>query len=159
MRSVIFPVMCAGVAVLAACERGTPSSSTLSSASPSSPLVAFSKQPRANDEPVQRGSALYVQYCQACHAVGGVGAANWRKMDADNMYPPPPLDASGHAWHHSSRVLRQFILEGSQPGQGRMPAWRGKLSDGDVADLILWMQSLWPDEIYGAWQRMEQSSP
>lgn len=162
MRCVdILPVIFAGIAVLAACERGTPEASFPSSASSptSSPVIALNKQPNANDASVQRGGALYVQHCQICHGTGGAGAPNWRKMDSDGMYPPPPLDGSGHAWHHSSLVLRQFILEGSPPGQGRMPAWRGRLSEDDISDLILWIQSLWPEEIYAAWQRMEQSAP
>lgn len=155
------PVIFAGIAVLAACERGTPEISSPSSAlaATSSPVTALSKQPQANDASVQRGAVLYVQHCQICHGTGGVGAPNWRKMDSDGMYPPPPLDGSGHAWHHSSLVLRQFILEGSTPGQGRMPAWRGLLSEVDIADLISWIQSLWPEEIYAAWLRMEQSAP
>lgn len=113
-------------------------------------------KPAAAEPRVMRGREVYTRHCQTCHGVDGVGAPNWRKMDDDGMYPPPPLDGSGHAWHHTSAVLRDFILQGSKPGQGRMPAWRGRLADGEVADVIAWMQSLWPDELYAAWLRMEQ---
>ena len=32
-----------------------------------------------------------------------------------------------------------------------MPAWRGKLSDGEILAVIAWFQTHWPEEAYGAW--------
>jgi mono/diheme cytochrome c family protein len=38
-----------------------------------------------------------------------------------------------------------------------MPGWRGKLSDDEIEAVIAWMQSLWPDDRYEAWYRMEHA--
>ena len=32
-----------------------------------------------------------------------------------------------------------------------MPAWEGKLTEQQVDDVIVWIKSLWPDEIYDIW--------
>jgi mono/diheme cytochrome c family protein len=72
------------------------------------------------------------------------------------MFPPPPLDGTGHAWHHPVSWLKQMILDGSPAGQGKMPAWRGKLSEQEVEAVITWFQSLWPDRVYVAWYEMQQ---
>jgi len=33
-----------------------------------------------------------------------------------------------------------------------MPAWKDRLSESEINDLIVWFQSLWPPEVYGQWQ-------
>jgi len=38
-----------------------------------------------------------------------------------------------------------------------MPAWRDKLSDDEIDDIIVWFQSRWPDQVYAAWQRMDRT--
>ena len=45
-----------------------------------------------------------------------------------------------------------MIREGS-PGVGGMPAWSGKLSDQEIGDVIVWIKTLWPDEIYDIWHK------
>lgn len=104
---------------------------------------------------VAQGEQVYRQHCARCHGTRGEGHPQWRTRNANGHFPPPPLDGSGHAWHHSIPVLRQMILDGSPPGQGDMPAWRGKLTDAEVEAVIAWFQSLWPDEVYGAWYEMQ----
>lgn len=106
---------------------------------------------------VARGKALYTQNCARCHGDQGQGDPLWRQRYPDGTFPPPPLDGTGHAWHHPHEWLHQVILSGTEP-QGRMPAWGGKLSDQQVDDIIAWFQSLWPDEVYAAWWEMEQRS-
>ncbi|MBI5450567.1 MAG: cytochrome c [Gammaproteobacteria bacterium] len=108
-----------------------------------------------------RGEQLFHQHCLRCHGERAQGAANWRQVDAEGKYPPPPLDGSGHAWHHTRQTLRDMIRSGSpldaagRP-QGNMPAWQGTLSAAEIDDVIAWFQSLWPDEIYAAWyERVE----
>ena len=36
-----------------------------------------------------------------------------------------------------------------------MPAWGEKLSDAEIKAIVAWFQSLWPEEIYSAWLKME----
>ncbi len=103
-----------------------------------------------------QGEQVYRQHCAGCHAADASGDPNWRKRDADGLFPPPPLNGSGHAWHHSTEVLADLIRNGSPDGKGRMPAWRGKLSEQEITAVIAWFQSLWPQPVYDAWFEMQQ---
>jgi mono/diheme cytochrome c family protein len=100
---------------------------------------------------VTRGATIYRQNCASCHGARGEGAFNWQRQLPDGKWLPPPLDASGHAWHHPWVWLKQTIRDGTQQAGGGMPAWGGKLSETDIEDTILWFQSAWPDEVYRAW--------
>jgi mono/diheme cytochrome c family protein len=108
---------------------------------------------------VARGEAVYEKVCLECHGVGGKGQpGDWRVRDAAGRFPPPPLDDSAHAWHHPTAVLLEVIREGSPGGQGNMPAWKGKLSDQDMQDVVAYIKSLWSDEVFALWWKMEQQS-
>ncbi len=102
---------------------------------------------------VQQGSRLYRANCAACHGDQGQGAPNWKQPGTDGKYPPPPLNGTGHAWHHPQPVLMSTIKNGTQRIGGNMPPWRGRLTDDDIGAIIVWMQSRWPDELYQAWER------
>jgi len=101
------------------------------------------------------GAVVYRRHCAQCHGVAGEGAPEWRKPDEEGLMPPPPLDGSGHAWHHPLRQLFAMIRDGSLPGQGRMPGWGAQLSGGEILAVIAWFQSAWPTEVYRAWSRMD----
>lgn len=105
---------------------------------------------------VEVGGHLYSQHCAQCHGKNGEGAPNWRKPEPDGKYPPPPLNGTGHAWHHPTQVLAKVIREGSPPDLGKMPAWGDKLEQEEIMAVIAWFQSHWTDEIYAAWLRQEQ---
>jgi len=105
---------------------------------------------------VLQGESVYKLHCASCHGQHGEGAPGWRKRDADGMYPAPPLNGTGHAWHHSKDKLKDVILDGSEPGKGKMPAWRSKLSDQEVNAVIEWFQSRWPDPVYAAWYEEQE---
>lgn len=112
-------------------------------------------------DPVQvaRGKAVYEKYCLECHGNGGKGLpGDWRVRDADGHFPPPPLDDSAHAWHHPTAALLQVIREGSPQGQGKMPAWQDRLAEQDMQDVVAYIKSLWSDEVYQLWSKMEQQS-
>ncbi|MDX1252453.1 MAG: c-type cytochrome [Gammaproteobacteria bacterium] len=100
---------------------------------------------------LEKGRRIFGQHCARCHGAQAEGAPQWRNKEADGNYPAPPLNGSGHDWHHSRQELHDFIKNGSPPGTGNMPAWKGKLSDEDIDAVIVWFQSLWPDEVYAAW--------
>ncbi len=102
------------------------------------------------------GEQVFTTHCAKCHGERAQGAANWRKADADGNYPPPPLDGSGHAWHHSREVLKGMIRDGSPQGEGNMPAWKGRLSEEQIDAAIAWFQSIWPKPVYDAWFEMQQ---
>ena len=105
---------------------------------------------------VQRGGKVFQQNCAKCHGEQAQGDPNWRYRDASGMFPPPPLNGTAHTWHHPMAVLKEVITHGSPQGQGRMPAWGGKLSEQEIEDVIAWFQAKWPDEVYAAWYEMNQ---
>jgi mono/diheme cytochrome c family protein len=108
---------------------------------------------------VAHGHTVFEQHCAECHGPAGKGpAGDWRIRDANGMFPPPPLDDSAHAWHHPTTVLLEVIREGSPQGQRNMPGWKNKLSEQDMQDVVVYIKSLWSDEAYQLWSKMEQQS-
>ncbi len=107
---------------------------------------------------VARGARLYKMNCAECHGENGQGDPNWRQRDADGNFPPPPLNGTGHAWHHPKKMLHYVIANGSPGGQGNMPGWGDELSDEEIEAIIAWFQSKWPDQVYAAWQRNNRST-
>jgi len=107
---------------------------------------------------VQKGFRLYQENCATCHGSEGQGAPNWQQVGADGKYPPPPLNGTGHAWHHPQAALVRTIKHGTVAIGGKMPALGEKLDDEEIAAVITWFQSRWPDELYQAWARMDRQS-
>ena len=105
---------------------------------------------------IVRGAQLYKQNCASCHGNNAQGADNWQKRDAQGKLPPPPLNGTGHAWHHPMTGLKQTIFFGTENIGGSMPGWKGKLSETQVDEILAWLQSKWPDEVYQAWARNDQ---
>ena len=104
-----------------------------------------------DDKLVTSGSQLFQQNCASCHGVNAEGTQEWKKTDASGHYPPPPLNGSGHAWHHSIPQLARSIKEGGIQLGGVMPGFGGQLDDQQILVLIAYFQSKWPDEIYRTW--------
>jgi len=102
---------------------------------------------------IMRGEAVYATHCAGCHGPNGEATPDWRKPNPDGKYPPPPLDSSAHAWHHSTDVLKKTILKGTPPEIGSMPAWEDILTEQQVDDVIVWIKSLWSNEIYDIWYK------
>lgn len=141
---------------LAACEEKAPDSIMTGES-----VNVDAAPPDRNLDPQQvaRGQAVYTENCLACHGEGGKGQpGDWRIRGADGRHPPPPLDDSAHAWHHPTAALLWTIREGSPGGQGNMPAWKGKLSEQQMQDVVAYIKSLWSDEIYQQWWKMEKQS-
>ncbi|MBT8435362.1 MAG: cytochrome c [Gammaproteobacteria bacterium] len=104
-----------------------------------------------NQDIVDYGDSLFQQNCAVCHGVNAEGTKEWKKTDANGNYPPPPLDGSAHAWHHSIAQLARSIKEGGIKLGGVMPAFGDELSNQEVLALIAFFQSKWPDEVYNVW--------
>jgi mono/diheme cytochrome c family protein len=104
---------------------------------------------------VARGAQLYKANCAVCHGANAEGAPNWHRPGPDGKYPAPPLNGTGHDWHHPTSALKWTIREGTGKLGGNMPAWKDKLTDGDIEAVIAWFQSLWPEEVYKNWALMD----
>jgi mono/diheme cytochrome c family protein len=160
VNSVNIPILAAVLAGLAlsACDKArepVPSqASATASGTDEAPL-------NRNQDPAQvaRGQAVYMRHCAECHGADGKGQpGDWRVRNADGNYPPPPLDDSAHAWHHPTAVLLEAIRDGSPQGEGNMPAWKGRLSEQAMQDVVAYIKSLWSDQVYRLWLKMEQQS-
>lgn len=100
---------------------------------------------------VDRGSSLFKQNCSSCHGVDAELTLDWKKTGSNGQYPPPPLNGTAHAWHHSKEVLKKTIQEGGLKLGGTMPPFKSKLSDEDLDAVIAYFQSKWPDDLYRKW--------
>lgn len=100
-----------------------------------------SAQPDKDQDPAfARGKALYVDQCEGCHMQNGEGLAG--------VFPPLKANAVVQAQDPGTMV--HMILDGAQvvateakPTGLAMPAFGGKLSNRDVADLATYLRSAW----------------
>ena len=122
-------------------------------AAASSTTVAEVNTVERDIDPVQysRGARLFQLNCAICHGKHGEGAKNWRRPDKNGNNPAPPLNGTGHTWHHSSKALVHVIRHGTAKIGGNMPAWKDKLSKSEITLILTWITAQWPDEIYTAW--------
>lgn len=111
------------------------------------------KLTKRNIDPLiySKGQKLYQLNCAECHGQQGEGAKDWRTPDKDGKNQPPPLNGSGHTWHHSPKALILVINNGTSKIGGNMPAWKDKLSKSEIKLILTWITSQWSDEIYTAW--------
>jgi len=159
MKTSIILLATLSVSLLSGCgdEQTAPESTSKSAAKPASaPSAMHHPVPKITAPPkreysfadVNAGGKLYHDNCTGCHgkhAEGGLAPVAPGKAIA------PPLNGTGHAWHHPKMALLQTILHGTVSQGGGMPAWKGKLSEAEAGQIIAWMQSRWSDEIYTAW--------
>jgi len=97
---------------------------------------------------VEPGAALYEANCRGCH--GGASGGALRDV-------PPPHNANGHTWHHQDCLITDIILDGfedpSAPAdKPKMPAFRGRLADEEVAAILAHIKTWWTEE-QRQWQR------
>lgn len=153
-------IVCLLALAVSACDRvaETAPDATASASVPAHKAATMPDTWLKSDQ-VERGRLVYEKHCLECHGAQGRGQpGDWRIKRDDGMYPPPPLDDTAHAWHHPTEVLKQRIREGSPPGVGDMPAWQGKLTEGEIDDVVVYIKSLWSPEIFRNWIQIEMRS-
>ncbi len=119
-------------------------------------LSACSNEDDAVDfyESVQLGKKIFDENCAQCHGSNGQGTVeDWTKKLPDGKYPPPPLNGTAHAWHHSPQDLLQSINEGSIKLGGVMPGFKDKLNNQEKRALVDYIYSLWSPEIQRAYNK------
>ena len=156
----LFQILAAllGLVILTGCN----SESQTAVAEAAASLPELTAQPKTGrwyrQDEALAGRQLFATNCASCHGRNAVGTADWRTPNSNGQYPPPPLNGSAHAWHHSYEVLQRVILEGGAPMGGTMPAWRGRLSAEEIRQVIAGFQSYWPDQAYQIWVERERQS-
>ncbi|HCO61547.1 MAG TPA: cytochrome C oxidase Cbb3 [Porticoccaceae bacterium] len=101
---------------------------------------------------VNTGQVIFNEHCLVCHGADGKGTVqDWQTPLSNGKYPPPPLNGSAHTWHHDLPVLRRVITEGGQRLGGTMPAMGGVLTETEIDNILAYITSLWPDEVYQRW--------
>lgn len=107
-----------------------------------------------SSEQATRGKELFARNCAGCHGKQGEATPDWQKPNEQGQFPPPPLNGTAHTWHHPLDLLRRTVKEGGVKVGGSMPAFGGVLSGEDINDVLAYVQSLWPEEIYATWAKM-----
>lgn len=98
---------------------------------------------------IAAGETLYAENCASCHGADLEGQPDWRRRLDNGRMPAPPHDETGHTWHHSDRNL--FIVTKGGVGavvpgyESDMPAYDGILTDDEIADVLSYIKSTWPD--------------
>ncbi len=114
-----------------------------------------------------QGRVLYAENCAACHGAQLQGQPDWRTPGADGLLPAPPHDATGHTWHHSDRVLfsytklggKAFLAQQGAVFDSGMPGFGDMLTDRQIADILGYIRSTWPEDIRQAQAERSKADP
>ena len=105
------------------------------------------------------GMQLYLENCAVCHGEQAQSTVqDWYQRDASGKFPPPPLNGTAHTWHHSINSLMHTVRNGTIEIGGTMPAWKDKLDNEQIFSILIWLTSLWPDQVYEAWMEINEQS-
>jgi mono/diheme cytochrome c family protein len=114
-------------------------------------LFSYKVVAKSQNIDIFRGMELYKSNCASCHMGNLAGNPDWKSgLDDDGQRLPPPLNGTGHTWHHSPEQLFQVIRYGYKKFD---PNYKGKmlgnddLSEDDVWSILEYIKSVWPTEI------------
>ena len=101
---------------------------------------------------IARGKIAYENNCVSCHMINLAGAENWRGLDEDGHRKAPPLNGTGHTWHHDDKTLHNIIKYGLvnliDGYEGKMIGFKDNLSDKDIDSVLAYIKSYWPKDKY-----------
>jgi mono/diheme cytochrome c family protein len=110
---------------------------------------------------ITRGARLFEENCAQCHGPQAQGHPDWQTPNDGSFAAAPPLNGTGNDWQRSRAELTATIRNGVRRKSDKvdvMPAWKGRLSERDIEDVINWMQSLWSPEVYEAWSKAQAAA-
>lgn len=85
--------------------------------------------------PLPGGDQIYSEHCLDCHRANGAGL------------PPtfPALDGNPFVQGDPDRLI-SLVLNGRKGELGRMPAWKNKLDDRQVAAVVSYLRQAWSNQ-------------
>jgi mono/diheme cytochrome c family protein len=107
----------------------------------------------ASPHVIARGRMLYQARCAECHGRNGEGQPGWDTRSTQSNPLAPPHDGSGHTWQHSNAALFDMIKTGESLvgcvtlNSDAMPTFENDLSDEEIAAILAYIESTWPDDI------------
>lgn len=121
----------------------------------SQPLLASSHYPIIELDPkrIEAGKVLYQDNCASCHGVKLEGAKNWQtEKDPDGQNLAPPLNGTGHTWHHSDALLFNIIKYGIgkfvKDYKGKMMGVGDNLTNDEIDDILVYIKSYWKKDVF-----------
>lgn len=143
----VYAAVLVAVSVVACGKGDSEPSSVASTASPRERLAATDR--------LFRGAQLYQENCAQCHGPEAQGHPDWQNR---NVVAAPPLNGTGKEARLRKSEMIGIIRNGlTRDRLPTMPAWKGRLSDQDIEDIIAWYQALWTPETYERWRKAETS--
>jgi len=111
--------------------------------------VCIAPIPSLNPARIAQGAVIYARECADCHGANLEGDPNWETKLGDGSNPPPPLDGSGHATHHSDAGLLTLLNYGLNYGkESFMPGYKETLNDDEQMAVIEYMKSFWSEDFF-----------
>jgi len=93
---------------------------------------------------IARGKIAYQNNCASCHQVNLSGAENWKGLDEDGDRKAPPLNGTGHTWHHDDETLHKIIKYGLvgiiSDYKGKMIGFGDNLNDKDIDSVLAYIK-------------------
>src|SRR5690554_4898651 len=118
--------------------------------------ITFKENRGFTEQQFEAGEQIFAMHCASCHGDLGQGIVeNWKRPDSAGNFPAPPLNGTAHTWHHLKFVLLETIDNGGIPLGGTMPAFKSILNDEDRESVIAFIQSMWDDDIYNKWKKID----
>lgn len=146
-------VLLVASALAVACDR-EPEKTRVATAEPPpvpAPAGPVPSQPFSVDS-ITRGAALYREHCLQCHGPEAQGHPDWQTPSDGTFMAAPPLNGTGNVWRRKKRDIVAIIKRGATRDDiPAMPAYKGRLSDQQIEDIITWFQVLWPPDVYELW--------
>ena len=101
---------------------------------------------------IERGKIAYEKNCVSCHMINLAGAKDLKGVDEDGHRKAPPLNGTGHTWHHDDKTLHAIIKYGLaklvKNYEGKMIGFEDKLSDKEIDSILAYLKSFWPTDKY-----------
>ena len=101
---------------------------------------------------IAEGKIAYQNNCISCHMIDLAGTKNWKGVDEDGHRKAPPLNGTGHTWHHDDKILHSIIKYGLSKlvknYEGKMIGFEENLSNKDIDSILAYIKSYWPKDKY-----------